>query len=240
MAVKCWECGKDVDYDTRAAWQDYLLTYENARHKAKQYPDAPWKRIYCDSCVSAVRATRAENKRIYIEYKTKITIERMMELLERQAIDIYKYQAAISAVIDFATEHPEKFESSDEMIAAAMMINRRIPIKLQHRVERYSIDMLVTAWKCAVEIDGERHKDKLLYDSNRDISLRSILGADWEIVRIPTDLIEKNATMFPEAVLRLKAEKQKIRAENCGIIPASFSRRDKAKALEIERIARTK
>lgn len=123
-----------------------------------------------------------------------------------------------------------------------LMFERAIKIlerqtKLQYKIENYRADFYLEDLKCIVEIDGERHDNKLFEDSNRDIKIRSILGPEWEVVRIPTKYLEKDATKLLTAVKKLKLFKQQTRNKNGGIIPASFSKRDRAKSLEMEKIA---
>lgn len=242
MKAKCWNCEEYFEYDLDEEWNQYVSICMSQSYDYKKEwdtkPEEPWKRVYCSCCAQKCKEEAEETKRIYISTKTKMLLERAITFLERQKIGIYEYEEAIKAVSEYAEEKPEKFDSSYEMIAAIILIHNRVETKLQWKVDKYTVDFCLPELKCILEIDGERHEHRHLYDSNRDIKLRQILGAEWEVVRIPTQYLEKNAKMLLPAIKALKAEKQKIRNQNGGIIPAHFSKRDYAKANRIEKIAR--
>lgn len=233
MKIKCWECEKEIDVDIKTKWIESKSYYNS---EALNPPINAWKRFYCDSCEKEVKEQMAINKENYIKLKIKMSYERAIGILETQKIDIYEYEEAMKAVKEFAEENPDKFDSSYEMIAAIILINEGVSIKLQQKVGKYRADFYLSDFKCILEIDGERHEGKLLEDSNRDIKIRQILGAEWEVVRIPTGYLEQNAKMLLKALLELKKLKQDTRNKNGGIIPSTYSKRDKAKSNEVERI----
>lgn len=214
--------------------------YKFRHPNSRDYFDTPniiWKRFYCDECEEIVKERQASEKKEYIRLKIQMMYERALTLLERQIIDFNSYEQAIKAVEEFARENPSKFDSSYEMIAAVILINEKISAKLQYKIGNYRVDFYLPKLKCILEVDGERHKHKLLEDSNRDIKIRQTLGPEWEVVRIPVEYLEKNARVLPKAIIELKKEKQKIRNKNAGIIPSYYSKRDKAKVEEVEKIA---
>lgn len=240
MKINCWECGREFEKNIETEWE--ALVYAAVRRMAEYKTPLPapkkaWKRFYCKDCQPIVRRDQEETKRLYIETKTKITIDRAISTLEKQRLDIYDYQDAIRRVEAYARQYPEKFDSSYEIIAAVMLLKSGVDIKPQHKIGPYRVDFYIPKWKCILEIDGERHKDRLLEDSNRDKKLREELGAEWEVVRIPTGFLDTNAKEIVRAIKELKANKQKIRAANGGIIPASYSKRDKARINKAAKIA---
>lgn len=237
MKVKCWNCNKKINIDLRSTWADSKGYYNR---ESMNPPDKPWKRFYCESCAKETTEQFEQEKQVYVRLKNKMLFERAIKILETQKMDFYKYEEAIKAVYDFSQESPEKFDSAYEMIAAIILINERIQTKLQYNIGRYRVDFFLPDLKCILEVDGERHEEKLLEDSNRDIKIRAELGAEWEIVRVPTEYLELNAKMLPKAIIELKKAKQEIRLKNGGIIPAHYSKRDKAKAIQVDKIAKGK
>lgn len=237
MKLKCWECGKQIEFNISAEWSNDERFAGNAGIPKSKTPEYAYKRYYCAECDQKRREEHRINKAQYIKYKNEVLIERAMRILEKQTLDFPEYEEAIKTAIDFARQ-TNKFESAYELIAAIILINNEVKVKTQHKIGNYSADFYLEELKVILEVDGDRHKDRLLYDSNRDIKIRQLLGLDWEIVRIPTVYLDKNAEMLVEAIRELKAKKQAVRRENGGIIPETFSRRDKAKCLEAERLAR--
>ena len=55
----------------------------------------------------------------------------------------------------------------------------------------------------ALEIDGERHRYSKGKDSVRDEKIKKVLGPHWEIIRIKTDYLDKNAALLPVAIKRV-------------------------------------
>ena len=236
MKVKCWECETVIEVDIESEWFDSKGYYNPERFNP---PKKAWRRFYCESCNEIVKKRIEEEKNQYVELKIKMMQERALDILEKQKIDFYEYSEAIKAVQEFSLEQTDKFDSSYEMIAAIILIHNRIQVKLQYKISKYKVDFFLPDYKCALEIDGERHQHNTLYDSNRDIKIRQILGSEWEIVRIDTKYLEQNAKVLPKAIVELKKLKQDTRRKNNGIIPSHFSKRDKAKSEEVERIAKT-
>ena len=50
-------------------------------------------------------------------------------------------------------------------------------------------------WCC-----GERHQHRKSYDSKRDVFIKNALGSGWEIVRIDTKYLDKNAKQLLNAI----------------------------------------
>ena len=239
--VMCWECGCNVEIDLADEWSknDNRAMHCRGSINLDLMPDYVWKRVYCAECTQKRIEQEKENKRLYGLYKAKMIFERAVKMLEKQKAPMYKLKEAINAVREFSEENTDKFDTAHEMVAAIVLINSRVKVKVQAKVENYHVDFMLPELKCLLEIDGEPHSRQALYDSNRDIKIRQILGADWEVVRIPNDRIEQNALLLMEMISKLKKLKQDTRKANGGIIPAGFSKRDREKAEEIERIAKS-
>lgn len=219
MHKKCWCCGKPATEFPPIYYMTYGGTVREEKHQ----------RGYCKDCFNEYQQEVKEKKQQYIRLKKELMLERAIKSLERQKLDIYDYEEAIKAVQEFIEEKPEKVESSEEIIAAIILAHNRISITLQRKIGKYTVDFFIPSLKIVLEVDGERHKSKLYYDNERDIEIRKMLGASWEIVRIKTDYLDENAPALVEAIKAVKAEKQKLRSQNNGFLPDWYSKREFAK-----------
>ena len=247
MVAECWECGKQFDYDIEReemlrqgaidAGHDQRLNADHISH-TKFASDHIWKRAYCHDCKAVVYERKRVERQEYIKYKTLMQIEKAIVTLERQLkpLDFNEYREAIKSVSEFAQEHPEKFDGHYEMIAAIMLINQRIKIKMQHKVKNYRADICIEPLKVLLELDGSVHIGKAAYDSQRDKEIREIMGPEWEIVRIPNGYLDKTAERLVPAIIALRDAKRKARKDNFGMLPAKYSGFSRAIADEVERV----
>jgi very-short-patch-repair endonuclease len=187
----------------------------------------PHARLFCPECKEEYESTKENNLKKYIKLKTEIMFERALRMLEKQFVNMYNYIDAAEVVRNFALEHPERFGSSHEMVAAMELIRQEIKIKTQHKILNHRVDFLLPDLKVILEIDGYMHQHRKIKDSKRDIKIRNELGHDWEIVRIPTKYIEQNITALLEAIKGVYKYKQEIRSKNNGVIPDWYSDREK-------------
>lgn len=215
--MKCWECGKKgtVQFD--------MLKVEYFMDEIKEYEPVS-KRWYCQKCYDRVREERHKDRAEYVRLKKKLMYERAVRIFERQDIDLYEYKEAFEAVKEFVEECPDKFDSSHEMVAAAVLIYNEIPVKVQYKVAGYRVDFYIPDLKAVLEIDGAFHKFSVQRDSKRDTEIRSALGKDVEVVRIGTDYIEQNAELLVEAIKTIREERQKLRRKNYGILPEWYKK----------------
>ena len=193
MELLCWRCGKHSD--TRKL-TTHGLTMIEAPHQER------W-RSYCNECYKIVKKEQADMKAEYVKLKKAIMFETAIEKLEGQRLNIYDYKEAIEAVKEYITEKPDKFDSSYEIIAAIILISERVTCKPQYKVGKYSVDFLLPDEYVVLEIDGERHRHKKEYDNRRDNAIKKELGANWEIIRIDTDLLDKNAPSLVKAIRKI-------------------------------------
>ena len=78
-----------------------------------------------------------------------------------------------------------------------------------------------------LEIDGSTHNYTTKKDCERDITIRNILGKEWEVVRVKTKYIEKNPEDIVASIISEKMLLQNLRLQNAGIIPESYAKRYK-------------
>ncbi|GAV21595.1 DUF559 domain-containing protein [Carboxydothermus pertinax] len=210
---KCWGCGTVVPMAT----------------------DKPLARVFCPDCKEEY-PKQLEAKRLeYLRLRAELMFDRALRMLEKQMAKMYLYQEAAEVVFDKIKEDPEAFDSAHEMVALMELLKNRVKVKLHPVVGKYKPDMLLPNEKVVLEIDGYMHEFKKLEDYKRDIEMRAILGADWEVVRIPTKYIEQNVSALLTAIKEIKSYKQKIRAQNNGVIPKWFSKRDAEVWREVEK-----
>ena len=202
----CWKCGKPIPHDDFSGQS----------------------RRFCEPCYEAYAE---EYKPVTVQYailRNRVMFERAMRLMERACCDMTKYKKYANAVMRHSRDNPEKYRSADEMIAAVVLLEAGHEIEMNTSVGHYSIDILIPDMKIALEVDGERHTGtKKGYEGKRDVEIRAKLGKEWEIIRMPTKYIEQQPEKIPEAVKTLYDNMKSIREKNSGLLPESYSRRQK-------------
>lgn len=188
---KCWICGKPGETHRNIGKTEcgMFIPFDDKS-----------QRCYCEECFDKVVAQYKADTREYIRLKKKLMFERAVRILEKQKINLYEYEEAIKAVGEFAEEQPDKFDSAYEMVAAIILINNRVECKLQFKVGRYQCDFCLPGLKVILEIDGERHRNRKEQDSIRDYVIKRVMGEDWEIIRIRTENLDKNAKRLLKAI----------------------------------------
>lgn len=190
--MKCWLCGKEA---TRT---NVTIAYGHGDYVYKS-PNK-YNRCYCDDCYNEMVEHMEEEKKEYVRLKKKVMFENALSNLETQHIDLYKLHPAIDKVEEYLTNNPDKFDSSYEIIAAIVLINGGIQFQMQKRILKYQVDIYIPSHKIIIEIDGDRHKNKKDYDTERDNAIIDEIGYEWQIVRIPTEHLDKNAMKLIAAV----------------------------------------
>lgn len=188
--IKCWECGQPAT-KTRPIFDGEYWDFPDISRK---------RRCYCDKCYDEVIQREREEQRLYIKLKHNAMFLKGVRHLENQGTDMYDYQEAIEAVREFLDENPDKFDSSYEVLTAIVLIQNRIRCKMQYKIGKYQVDFLLPDLLVVLEIDGDRHKHRKEYDRERDRKIKKELGPHWEIIRIPTEHLDKDAKKIPEAI----------------------------------------
>ena len=206
---KCWICGADVlsSYGASDALSGRFCRKHWLEHQQKY------------------KQTVSE----YLKLKTQVMFERAMRKMDNAGIFMTGIKREAQAVQKHATDCPEAYKSSDEMITAVIMLSAGYDFELNYKIGKYIVDMYLPDLKLILEVDGERHDNRQLQDSKRDTELRRLLGDEWEIIRIPTQYIEQNPEKIPDAVIALARQKRELRKKNGGFLPNSYSRREQAK-----------
>lgn len=209
MDGKCWSCGANIveSYGSMDI-ASLRYCYPCYRKHAKGYKD-----------------TLAE----YLKLKNQVQFERAMRIMERAGTDMTKYKRYACAVEKHSADNYELYKSSDEVVAAVIMLETGIDFEMNYKIGQYIVDMYIPQWETIVEIDGGLHDGKELKDSNRDVKLRQILGQEWEVVRIPTKYIEQNPARIPDAIKAIAKEKRELRKKYGGFLPENYSKREAAR-----------
>ena len=205
--VFCWNCGKQI----KPIWDEQYkgrFCYECQEEHAGQY-----------------KAILTE----YLAYKTRVMIERAFRFMEKAGCNMTEYKRYANAVKRHAEDNPEQYKSAHEIITAIVLLKCDYSFEMNYKIGRYIVDAYIPEKKVCLEIDGEYHNGQELKDSNRDTALRQMLGEAWEVVRIPTKHIEENPDRLPDAIDAIYAMKKKLRKQNGGFLPNSYSKREQAK-----------
>lgn len=197
---KCWCCGNVAEYvrgPVRGSW------------KRVRERDPDTGRRYCEQCMSKISAKESADLAEYARIKKAIMFESAVERLEKQQLDVYVYRDAIDAVEEFVGENPDKFDSSYEMMAAIILCHNRINCHFQYRVGSYQCDICLVDWKVILEVDGERHKGHRERDNDRDRHIVAMLGDEWQIIHIKTDMLDMKAENLVKAIKAVIAKRLK-------------------------------
>ena len=208
--ILCWKCG-NVATITRGRMSRELLEFGT-----RIIDNSPTRhqRCYCQKCFEEVMAQNESDKQEYKRLKKKVMFETAIENLERQDMLLWNYKEAIETVEQFNLENPDKFDSSYEIIAAIILIQNRINVKVHHRVADYIVDFYLPDMSVILEIDGDRHKYKRDSDSVRDYVIKRQLGDDWEVIRIKTEYLDKHADRLLSAIRRTLNARDKAKYGN--------------------------
>ena len=208
--VNCWRCGKE-----------HFVYTKN-----------PHIRVFCHECAEIHRKEHENNVAHYMKLRMEIMWERAMRTIEQSSTKIYELREAAETVLEYALNDTGKFASQHEMIAAIILINNKIKTSIQKTVGSFRVDFILSELKVVLEIDGYMHDYKQIKDCERDQKIRQILGANWEIVRIPTKYLEKNPGQLINAIKEVKKLKQSIRVQNNGVLADWYSNRDKLRMMK--------
>lgn len=199
MKIKCWTCGKVATKTIPHSYYD-IKSEKYIEWMPKTKEPTTWYRCYCDECYEKLQEAEKEEMRQYVYLKKRMMFKRACNLLEKQNIDMYKYKEAIDVVEEHMKNHPDKYDSSYETIAAIVLVQNHIMTKMQYRIGKYQVDFLLPELGIVLEIDGERHKYTKCKDSRRDEEIKQALGYGWEIIRIKTDYLDMNASKLVKAI----------------------------------------
>lgn len=199
----CWICGQEAE--TTAHMNRYVINgavFFTPKSMSRKL------RCYCEKCKIEYENQKKEDTAEYIRLKKQAMFENAMANIEKSGkVDMYNLRPAIDKTKLYLEKNPDKFDSSYEVIAVIMLIDAGCQIQLQAKVGRYQVDIMIPNRHLIVEIDGDRHAHRKEYDSQRDITIKEILGPEWDILRIKTEYLEQNPTKLVKAINYLREYK---------------------------------
>lgn len=166
----------------------------------------------CKDCKELlVEQERAEKASEELDVKVK-KFRTAVKRIEKVA-DITKYQKAIKLVQNNLSK-PGWFQSAEEVMAAIELLKRGYKVQHQVKIFDYRVDFIIPELKAVLEIDEPLfHRDKQEKEQIRDSVIESKLGKGWNVVRVKTDMINKNVTrLVPgiKAVIRYRERKNSL------------------------------
>ena len=199
---ECWKCGKKI-----------------------KYYDEPNERVFCNECKE--EHVREYNKILKQQQKIRaiIMLEKAITILESSPAYAHEYKKSYEYIKVKLEEKPTLFKSAEEVLVAMILHNFNYNFYANYKIKKYYVDFYIPELEVCLEVDGERHKSKTKYDKKRDIEIREELGSNWEVVRIPTNIIPTNPDKLIDAIITLKKEMQDSR-KKYGIIEDDFSKRE--------------
>lgn len=201
---KCWGCGKEI-----------ILSYE------------PRYRVFCPECKEKHDKEHSEKLDVYLKLKGELMLERALRKLENQSTPMDEYLAPYKYIKDKIENREHDYKSSEEIMIALVLTNFGYDFMPNYSIGKYCVDFYIPELFTCLEVDGFTHDLHTIYDSRRDVELRKVLGAKWEIIRVKTEFIDKNPEKIIDAIEAMYAEKKQLRAQNNGIIPERFSERER-------------
>lgn len=187
----------------------------------------PQKRVVCDKCFGVVDEEKNEVIKEYNRLKKVVMFENAINLLEKAKLYMHEYKKSAGKVYASLISSKFDYKSSHEVATAIILHDYNYEFKVNHSILNYKVDFYIPELKVCLEIDGRLHKHSKLYDNSRDIEIRNELGKQWEVIRIPTALIEKKPTFLIDTIEMLYNKKKELRCKNNGILPEHYSQREK-------------
>jgi len=207
-----------------------------------------WYKVYCSTCNAEMLVLRYDTGHEYNcpACKEQIKLEQQNTLKEYQKEQQdWKLEKAITKIrcqgnklehYEHAIEQVKKvlykkgcFDSTEEVIAALVLLRNRIKFNHQVKIGAYRADFVLPDEKIVLEIDGTLyHTDKTIErEQKRDDFIILSLGFDWEVIRITDEHINKNARQLVRAIKAIRHNRQKQRRVHNGYLPDNYSKHAK-------------
>ncbi|MFA7175217.1 MAG: DUF559 domain-containing protein [Kiritimatiellia bacterium] len=198
--IYCWHCGKQMS--------------DGIDYNARQY---------CAGCKPLHNAEMQKLVDQSVVIKSQLMYWRALDLLQKQWVPMHEYYKAAQVVKQRIDEKPKTFNSAPEIMACLELLRQRVRIKLQVKISDFKVDFVLRDELIVLEIDGYLHAFQRTQDWYRDEAIRKKLGAEWEVIRIPVKCIEGKVRALYDGIVQLRTEQQRVRAENHGLLPDSYS-----------------
>lgn len=204
MKENCWKCDKSVSVE-----------------------EGHDKRVFCEECNKIYLEERRNMVKQYVDLKIRVMFENAVRIMEKSDCYVNDYRSSIEKTYCECIEKPEKYASTEEIIASIVLNEMGYEFLNNYTVSRYRVDFFIPEINVCLEVDGERHQHSGKYDNQRDIDIRRELGNEWEIIRIPTKHIHEHPHRLVDAIEGMYQYRKKLRADNNGLIPDWYSKRER-------------
>lgn len=174
-------------------------------------------RPMCPECRERYSEEYERNIQAYTKLKSYFRIERAKRCFEK-SVHYDEWGAAMDVVEEYIFKNPKKADSTEEVVVIAALIGSEITVKPQERVGNMRVDMVLPDDKIVVEVDGPTHNHTKERDERRDACVRKILGSDWDVVRLPTEFINKHPGRIADAVYYVRKAQRELRKRTGGAI----------------------
>jgi very-short-patch-repair endonuclease len=156
----------------------------------------------CSKCGNECTVSKYERGKLYVckkctkEEKCKFQKEKQERTFKR-AISCMKrniymrhcikdYKNAIQ-IVEQMIFNGTKFDSKEEVIVAVQLTKDNIKFENQKEIAGHKVDFCLTDLKVIIEVDGKIYHTNKKRDKIIDDNVKSVLGLDWEIIRISDD-----------------------------------------------------
>jgi len=139
--------------------------------------------------------------------KLEIAIKRISKVAS-----ITNYEKAY-AVVKKYINRDGWFQSTEEIMTALELVRRKIKVRHQVQISKYSADFLLPDLKVVLEIDGKPFHgvERAEKEKKRDEFTVQQLGEGWEVIRIDTEYINTNVTRLVPAIKAILESRRKLK-----------------------------
>ena len=166
----------------------------------------PTKIAKCSFCRGEIEQKRIKK----IAAAKKQHEEKMAEEIGIDRVHYSRFEKGVSKfgleylpAIERAEQAIEKFESVPEVVACIELLHNGVRVIPHQAVGTYTVDFCLPDEKVVVEIDGSIYHANPDREYRRDYAITNMLGSDWIIRHIPSDLVMKNHEAFGRNMKRM-------------------------------------
>ena len=139
--------------------------------------------------------------------KLEIAIKRISKVAS-----ITNYEKAY-AVVKKYINRDGWFQSTEEIMTALELVRRKIKVRHQIQISKYSADFLLPDLKVVLDIDGKPFHgvERAEKEKKRDEFIVQQLGEGWKVIRIDTEYINTNVTRLVPAIKAILESRRKLK-----------------------------
>lgn len=179
--------------DGRQYW--YMVTCSECGSKFESLRFNHNHKYTCKSCKDNAKVL--SDSTLYLDKEARF--ERAVSRISKMVKDIDEYKNAID-IVHKNLHHKGWFQSTEEVMVAIELIKNKLKIIPQQKIGRYKVDFAIPSRKLLLEVDGKTFHNDLIKQRERDGKILFTMGMDWNIVRIPTELINKDITKLLDGI----------------------------------------